>query len=299
MTRKIDSNGFISGLTELDRKLDQDPTEWVLPSKKELFEYRKQILNDPGLGHSLLELSDLIINQKYIWPIAVEFESTLNDKHEMHNALVKYQSILSKKRLQQICKGSSQFHSDLRLVQKFDFNSFMNQNANFRRKHPLLFLRGNGRQPSLDYSLISLLHDLPEQQKEFCFSILLNRAYHLDRKIRYTEAYGYEIPNKFSKPIRSVFSYRLVKRAKIAQSIHSSSHSLDSSSATLQESTQYKLLNPKVTHELYHKSTFGLSGNFTLMLAVLAAEKINPYDLSQLNEPLSLFSAFQLYQLNL
>ena len=107
LTRKINSSDFISGLTELDRKLDQDPTEWVLPSQKELLGYRKQILNDKGLGHSLLELSNLIFNQKYIWPFVVEVESTINDKNKMHNALGEYQSLLSKKRLRQISKGPS------------------------------------------------------------------------------------------------------------------------------------------------------------------------------------------------
>ena len=58
---------------------------------------REQILNDKGLGHSLLELSNLIVNQKYIWPLVVEFESTLNDKNEMQNALREYQSLLFEK----------------------------------------------------------------------------------------------------------------------------------------------------------------------------------------------------------
>ena len=77
--------------------------------KKELFDYRKQILNDSGPGHSLLELLILIINQKYIWPFVIEFESELNEKNES-------------------------------FVQKFDLTFFMDQNANFWREHPMLFL---------------------------------------------------------------------------------------------------------------------------------------------------------------
>ena len=49
----------------------------------------------------------------------------------------------------------------------------------------MLFLRGNGKQPSLDLSLISLLVDLPEQQNfvsQFYLTVLIFWIGRLDMK---------------------------------------------------------------------------------------------------------------------
>ena len=78
---------------------------------------RRIIQNDSGMGRSLLEMSNLITNQKCIWPLLCKYEGSKSNKTEMI-VLRKYRSLLSRKRLKKICKAPQ----DLFSVQKFDLN---------------------------------------------------------------------------------------------------------------------------------------------------------------------------------
>ena len=102
---EVGDERFKEKLKQVETQLNENPKNWVLPSKVGIEKYWTLLKNDKSLPHKLLNLSNLITFQKYIYIMIVEFEDSTIDTNVMRKLLKTHYSIVSKKQLRKEFQG--------------------------------------------------------------------------------------------------------------------------------------------------------------------------------------------------
>lgn len=211
---EISSEALLSAIADFEAELDaSEPksqnipkSQWDIPSKSELDAYYAKLLLDERLCHKIMDLASLLNNKKFLYPLLLEFEESERDSAKMRKLLRGYYSLLSKRKLRAMA-GETKI--DVSGVKTFDIENFLRVHDLSKHKSPVIFLTEKGRVPDNRYSLVTLISQLPEPRKAFCFNSLVFKSYSIDRCVRYAEVYGKPPAVKQGENflIRSTLSY--------------------------------------------------------------------------------------------